>query len=654
MKAASSGVARCALWCLVVGVALILILALSPIRWDAKSFRSNWVETEPPLEHGSRVLFVSADNDWQAGHVAGYGLELATFPDADALWIVPAENYRAGSWTPDLLLTAAGDFVEPRDGRIGAVPSVDPGTSVVLSSPDLVPLLRSRWPAAAQAVPHLLVPPRAPLIGRIGAPSAVQALHLLLLVASLGGVLALAWRGTRDRRLALRVVAMAVGVPVWMAVHVLLMYILGKLHVSPAAGAFAIEAILFWGIAYRLSGNGAVESPIVRTSARESRENRAVPWVIGVLLLMQIATSIARRDFDGDMLTHWLPAARSYYYVGDHDIEFLTRRFGLHHEATYPPAFPILLASMLWVADADPRQSLAAGGATDIFVFLYRLMLAVLATAVLAGAGALVLSVKPNAWPLAIGFPLLIALVVPLLSGRPNAGEVFFVPMVASALLAWLAACVLRWPAMGCCAVLLALFTLMIKNDASVVWPLVLLPWLLMLPRGSGLRARDVAVPTVVALLPWLHWKMQMLALGSGAHFAFEPFTWSGLLARGQIIGSLYARASQLLLGIPGWAPVLLLLPACVAWLVVTRRWHELPIPLAAGAYVAVLPLICSFSRGERLVDLEVSFERIASSGFVALLFFCLSLILRAGTERSVDETGRANSEASAVEVSAV
>lgn len=618
-----------AIGCLAAGLALILVLVSSPIRWDAKAFRSIWVESDVPLEPGTRVLFVSADNEWPAGHVSDYGLELVTFPGGDSKWIVPSEGYHAGSWTPDLVLDPDGTFTPMRERGGEAKPSIDRSTVILVSSPELEAVIAARWPESAAATVRTLAPPRASMIGGPRLLTGAQVGRLLLFGIVVGGCLIAAWLSSRGLRPMARVIAVAIALPAWVAIHTLLNFGLGKLHLPPAAGAFALEAVLLWSFVFRSLARPVVDRSESDARPSVSRVRVGLMCALGVLVLGQMGASIVRRDFDGDLLTHWLPAARSYYYVGDHDIGFLTSRFGVHHEATYPPAFPIMIASLMWVADADPARSLEPGVSTHVFVFLYRLVLALLCTAVLVGAGALVLCVAPDAWSVAIGFPLAIVLVVPLMSGRPNAGDVFLVPFVAAALLAWLAACLLRWRALVSVAVLLGLFTLMTKNDATVIWPLVLLPWLVLLPDRLHLRARDVALPAALVALPWLFWKSAMMKLGAGAHFAFEPFSWTGLLARQEILGSLYARAAQLLLSIPGWVPILLLLPASVVWLIATRRWRELPIPLGAGAYVALLPLICSFAQGERMGHLDVSFERIASSGFVSLLFFGLSVVLR-------------------------
>ena len=615
--------ARIAAACVAAGIVLLLSAALSLVRWDAKALRSVWVEADVPLVSGKPVIFVSGDNEWQAGHVAGYGLELTTFPSAESLWVMRREDFHPGSWTPDLLIDTNGEFELPGQDHHAPAPVVAPDTVLLVTSADLAAAVRERWPALAHAPVRQLLPPSEPLIAAPRLPSASQVGRLLLLSLVVGAWLSLAWRWSRDAHVPLRVLFVVLSIPVGICCHVTLTYLTGMLGLPPVPVALAVEGLVVWFLLLRLPAAGAVSTPGV------AGLRRGTLLLAAVLIAAQLLASLVRRDFDGDLLTHWLPAARSYHYVGDHDIGFLTARFGVHHEATYPPAFPILMASLLWVSASDPAHSLAPGVETHVFVFLYRVVLALLSTAFVIGVGMLGLALRPAERSMALVVPLVFVLVIPPLSGRPNAGEVFLVPMVAAAILAWTSGAMLGVAELCCAGAFLAFSTLFMKNDASVILPLVVLPWAV-LPNAGRIGRVPLAAAAALGLISWLLWRWNTRSLGAGAHFAFDPLTWDGLVARREIIQQLYARAVQLLLATPSWAAVLLVLPASLAWSIRGRRWRELAVPIGAGAYVALLPLLCSFARGDRMVHLEVSFERIAFSGVVSILLFGLYQVLSA------------------------
>jgi hypothetical protein len=106
-----------------VTVLIVAAVCLSPIRWDIKTLGPVLPRTaSESIPPGSSVLFVSEVNDWRAGHIARYGLDLVTFPAGRSAWLVFAEGFLDNEWPGDLLIDRSGQFYQRKSTAHATVP----------------------------------------------------------------------------------------------------------------------------------------------------------------------------------------------------------------------------------------------------------------------------------------------------------------------------------------------------------------------------------------------------------------------------------------------------------------------------------------------------------------------------------------------------
>jgi hypothetical protein len=630
---------RSALIAVGLAVAIASLASLSPMRFDAKALGAEWPRGETgPLPQGRSIVYVSSDDSAPNGHVAAYGLDLATFPSGQSTWVVFSEGFTAGPWSPSLLLNRSGGFLakgfdrawHPVDGLPEPVRKALGDGVVLVRSRSTLEQVAMRWPGLDLARVRILASDRPPLFEMPRWRVGLRAFWRLLVVSFIAtsGMLT-AWRASPAPR-SWRALRLALALPCLLAGHTALTLILGEVTHHGIPLALGMEALL-----------GALALTLVpaQPGGRQTGEGggwwRLGEWPVALAVGALWLVAVLRLDFDGDLFTHWLPMARSYYLLGHHDIAALAGRYGVAHQATYPPGFPVIIATVLWVSGMDAQASLQPGNATHVAVFLYRLVLATVELSVLTAVGILFWkranAIAGGALPV-----VAVSLLLPLFLGRPSAAEAYLVPMMAAAIVAFAAGECSDEPFMRAAGVLLATGGLLVKGEGGLIVLLLVLPWYLLTgPRNGGRRSAIwQAAGAVGGVTAFAAWRIQLARSGIRQNFMFDDFDFHRLATSLPLLARLAGNAGHILLNNNFWLPLVALVPAALLpRKSAPYRWRSLLIPLGIALYVPAVVVIYVFSRSDPIYHMNTSYERLVMVAVFSACLYGTRSLLRARPE---------------------
>jgi hypothetical protein len=588
-----------------VTLGLVALVCLSPLRFDAKVLGPTLPRTTTgPLPLGASIVFVSADNGGAAGHVARYGLDLVTFPAGKGRWLAFRDGVMPGPWPPDGLLEEGRTWPETAAGAI-----------VLASSTRVGERLLTSWPELRDRV-RILDPVRPPLLARPGWRLSLG--DVLRLAAFVFVLVAAADLGARVATpLGRSCLGAALALPCVLAAHVGLVLVAGRFTDRPFPWAIGLEALalalLHW------LGPAPDAAPFSKRAAA----------CAGVVAALYLGLVVTRLDFDGDLFTHWLPMARSHLLHGRHDPAVLLERYGLAHQATYPPAFPVLISTLLWVAGSDPRASLQPGQDAHEAILLYRVLLAVLALGFVAGAASLTRSLarERSVGLLALlGLPLLL----PVLLGRPTGAEVFLVPILGTAILALWAGGSLGSAGLTSAGLFLAASGLLVKREAALAVPLVVLPWIATGDRHLWRRPLTWAV-AALGLLPFVLWRFDMATLGVRENFMFDDVDPGRLGAR--TLARVAAVGLRAVLADSACVALLLVLPAAALHVARSRNWRGLLPAVGVASYAAAMLGAYAFTRSDPAQHIAASYDRVLMIAVASAALYGLRALCDAGPD---------------------
>lgn len=608
-------------------------VSLSPVRWDLETL--GLVVPNAPRDlrlSDRRILYVSADNDWRNAHLADYGLDFLTFPNGVSSWMCFREGIAAGGPRPELAIDSDGE-IERRAGR-GWRPLTREEARDLEARLVLVPsagtraALAARWPVAAARDARVIQPAggRPFLEGPRVRVSAGQTARLFL--ALLLPVSALLWtRARRRRRGSASFLDAALVVPLVLAGHATVTYLLGFLTGHSVAWALVGEvgvAVGFALAAGREVGSGGSTAAVPERVGGTLR--RVSPWLLAGALFGLVV--VFRLDFDGDLYTHWLPMARMHHLLGRHDPGLLVARYGVAHEATYPPGFPIVISTLLWIAGVPRTGSLGFGEASNFAILLYRGLMAVVSLSFLAGVAATFRSMRERGergWLLPVA---IIPLALPLFLGEPRSAEVFFTPMLGFAMLALLAGRALSREAYVRLGLALAIFGLFVKNDAIMVLPLIVAPWYLLDRRPGRTVVWDVVV-VLLAGLPVLFWRLDLSRVVERTNFMFRPVGIADVFSGFGDWPRLLAASLEFLLRSPGGAIIVVVLPVAVIFrLLQDGIRRDLIIPLGIWTYTIGTTYIFTFSKSDPLQHLNRAYGRLMTHAVLSGVLYASWVVL--------------------------
>lgn len=645
-----------------LGTALIgLVSSLSPIRWDRKALGFVLPRAiDGDLPSGQSILFISPDSSGKHAAISHYGLELRTFPEGRAAWMAFREGVSDTPW--DLAWTVdrtGGIFLRQGSEWLSA----DEGARETLLEGAV--LLAADEQTALETRRRLALPPDrevrvldASRLGFVESPrwrmpfGAIMRTFMVLLVGLMVAGAFAQWlvAGGCDPCMSMAM-AFPLTLMAWCSTGYLVGFAGGSFPLWALAGV-GLGATLLRGLwtprARRFAGfkakagedgRPAYSSTIARIIGAMTRMWWFLPAVAlwGAFCLFQL-------DFDGDVFTHWLPSARSHYLLGRHDIAFLVKQFGVAHEATYPPGFPVFLSSLMWASGVPPSAVLDIGVPTHLFVLLYRLTTVALHGSIFAAAWGWLRQYQPKdapkVWGVWVGLVLALMGMVPLFRGQPTAAEVFLVPIVGFAVLALADGVQWRRGVSMVAGLAFACFCVFIKNDSQVIVLLLMAPWVL----WFLLRSRRWSWPSLVtsmgllalAALPVLTWWIDRARCGADANFMFRPVQLSEVLERPRVLLGTAGAALRLLFSQGGWLVVPL---AALGLGAVLRCRPRTPVDLVGAflvagglcAHLAAFGAVFAFSNSDPFMHLHAAYGRIAASAVVAAVIFAASQLMRLG-----------------------
>lgn len=628
---------------------IVLLVCISPIRWDIKSIAPVLASIDSQsIPLGTDVLFVSPNMDWKSGHIANYGLDFMSFPYGNSAWVVFKEGFVENSWSTAFLIDKTGNFYQwttPNSWQmIQSVPErlqalIESGIVLVPSQGTKAQLVE-RWPALKSdkilvlktRTLSFLELPRLRINGE-------QFLRIFTLTFILVVSVAFSCRITVAKVAADNaqsntqgIFSLVLALPCLLAIHTILVFFLGKFTSEALTGVIGFEFIVAVGLLRY------VPSPGFFFSLRKKI------WKLGLMLvLIYFFFAILRLDFDGDLLTHWLPMARFYYLLGDHNLEILLARYGGAHEVTYPPGFPILISTLMWAGGMDREASFQLGYESHLVIFLYRLVLITLSLSFLLGMASLFRTLQKGEGLTWLLPGAVIPFLLPLFLGKPTAGEIYLVPMMGFSILALLAGDALNQPAYSCIGLFLGAFGMFIKNDMLLIFPLIILPWYLagkfrsveakqvlansIGPSSSGLgRLRSYLVDPGVMLLglaPFLLWKLELSSLNIRQNFMFEEIGFEKLVTHASLLARLFENAFKILLANNYWIGFFLILPGATLYNWFQRRkLSDLFVPAGIFIYLFGMIAIYVFSHTDPLRHMDVSYERLVMIAVLSGIFY--------------------------------
>jgi hypothetical protein len=643
------------------GATLVItaLVCLIPVRWDIKSFAPSVPQFDSSgVPANSQILFVSEDNDWENGHYALFGLDLLTFPAGKWHWVVFKEGERPTSWPPRWTIDRAGKFYAiGEDSAWHIADGVPPdlnlssSTAVVVPTADVKAQLLERWPSLGSD--QVLVMKRTaasfwefPRL-RITISQAVRLFVLVFIVMVAFSFLCFI---TGEDGVRYRLLNLGLAIPAVLVINTVVVYVLGRITAQAIVWTFALELIAAIGLIFYMYAKGVLRQARLTDWARPAGSQSTgkarligsrVLVVAGVLIYLSF--SAFRLDFDSDVLTQYLPVARYHYLAGSHQPEVLLDRYGLMTQATYPPAFSVLISTFMWIGDLPKGSPLAFSDQTNLAVFLYRLGMSVLHLSFLLSVSGLFVAFQKEerrwGWLLALG---VIALTVPLFLGRPDASEIYLVPLVGFSMLALFAGDTLKQAIYTNLGLFFGSFGLFLKKEGLLILLLIVLPWYLVgRLRSSKPSLRQIATNSLslfLGLIPFLMWKIDINSLHIPEYFFYDKFSPAKLMSSLTLVKVIVEKATKILLGNGYWVVLFLVFPLATIYGLLRRRsWRQAFIPIGILTYIGGMTLVYVFSRhpGGPALHMDISYERILAIGVVSAILYSSRVVFCGAEELS-------------------
>ncbi len=615
-------------------MALLVLLAgsLSPVRLDCRTLQhlTRYEGLDERLAGARHLVYLSRDNGVSAGQTATFTLRHLAFPDATRTWLILAENIGNDWWGEWSAVDEQGAFFLPGRPPPTLVPTQMPdtpaiaGSRIICDSREVFLKFQARIPSFAGAADVVFLDDLHNRGGFVFSPprsefSPIRFLRLSLLIGAVftwallmaGGSCCLpVVGGNRMGRMpmphahhdprsgsgaepegrfwlgALAGFVAGVAAQIWLA--------------SFSWQAWPVFLAVQWGAGFFLL-RGVLLPPAPRVTAPLA--------AVSAALVISLAVFLARLDFDGDVMTHWLPMARSFYHFGLHDPAALLAQ-GSMHAATYPPGYGIFLSMAMWAAGMETGRPFLPGPETSLAILLYRLAIWLLNMAFLGILAACLLRRTPRGSWLWLSGVALVTTLFPTIRGTHTGAETLLFPILGSALVL-LVMGTGRLPLVGCA---IAGVATMIKWEAALLVAAVFAPWFVVqMTRRPDMCSPALLVRTAVvsaaALVPTLIWK-------AGLHVDNGFFTaaslggvWAG---RAEWV-SLLTASLIFLSKSPLWIPLFLLLP--VGWIIGNARgfrWSALIVPASTALlFLSFVSMYLFSTWTTKTLHIEQSLDRL-------------------------------------------
>lgn len=602
-------------------LALLLLLAGSifPVRLDYRTLQylTKFEGLEEKLSGARHIIYLSGDNGSAAGQTAAFTLRHLAFPDTTRTWLILAEN-RSGEWWGEwVAVDDTGGFSSPGRTPPTLVPARIPheltrsDARIVCDSAEVLAKFQSRIPALARHDNIVLLNDLHEKQGSlVSAPrwevSAARLLRLSLLIGAVLSFALLAASRTGDLLMGVSLGLMAgVATQIWIA--------------SISWQAWPIWLGVQWAAGWYLLRQASLPPvPLITVSS----------LAISAGLAISLVAFVARLDFDGDVITHWLPMARSFFHLGFHEPATLLAQ-GSMHAATYPPGYGIFLSIAMWVVSMDSGRPFLPGPDASLAILYYRLAIWLLNIGFLALlASCTIREIPRGSWLWLVALAL-VATLFPTVRASHVGAETLLFPLLGSALVL-LVMGTGRLPLVGCA---IAGIATLIKWEAAILVAAVFAPWFLVrMAQNPGMRSPGFLAMAaglgLAALCPAIIWKS---SLQIDNQF-FQPASLREVWIHRTEWVSLLVSSLIFVLRSPLWIPLFLLLP--VGWILTNARgfaWHNLMIPASTVLiFLAFVSMYLFSNWTTKTLHIEQSLDRLLYiPSLSCLLYFLQSLVSR-------------------------
>ena len=635
---------------------LLVCYLLIPIQWDKKSLRVVSIQSDPPVQSGSDILYVSRSTIFSNRTIASYGLDLLSFPSGKDQWLVlDDEGVQQFPWPTYIDGKGRFFYRGNEDGRSEQKAKGIAETGVVVVEDETVAKeLLERWPDLSASKVVTKVPSPAGFFGygsqSLSVIQVVRVLWICLLYAGIAFVLSFLFRDV--------VLACGFAFPLLLFGLISLIYLSGFFSSNPEFWGVAILTLVLAFFLIKIANrvDTRIENYSVWPLSTQNKllSARAFAVVISTGLFAYLLFVALNMDFDGDLFTHWLPSARSHYYNGHHDIEFLLTRYGGAHETTYPPGFPIFLSLLMWVANVNPVRSMQLGAESSLMIYLYRIYFGLFFFSLIVTMFR-VFSVQDckRDWQCWVSAPLLLLMFIPFLSGKPYSAEILFVPCVGFAILAFVTAAhsgESKWLYVG---TVLTIFLLLIKNESILVVPLVVFPWIILVAAEPGCSESfrsnilKFIISIGIAAIPYLTWKISILPYEIDQNFMFDPVSLPLSPEQMNTLKNVYLHFITTSIKSGTWILFFCLIPvasilSCIGQKAKIMKFvlARLAIPAALLIYFFGVPIIYVFTRSEPIHHFDTSFNRLSLSAAIGAVIYISFVVSEIGRKKETQIPG--------------
>lgn len=635
---------RVSITSLLLSLILVSLFCFIPIRWDVKTLRSV-LPSLNKTESKTDIILITPDNGYEYGFLAKYGFDFILFPNHKAKWIVFREGYSGFHYQPDMVIDRTGKIYWNKNGRFNLLhkdalldlSDFSKDSLILVPSLEMKEMTILRWPDISLNSIKIIKEQKLSFFESPRLRINTLQLFRIFLVSFV--LTALFYLFSRARHLFLghHEIIIAFAFPLGIAIHTSIVFLSGKYFDESLMYSLIVEASILSALMIYISKKNFVKEEQTAIHATSS-------WTILVGFVRKhivifiasfcfVILSILQLDFDGDMFTHWLPMARAHYLYGFHNIDLLYDRYGGAHHATYPPGFPIIISSLMWIGLMAKDASFSLGQDSNLVVFLYRFFFTALHLIFLYVLALIFKRIggRKNSWECLLPV-VMIVFILPLFLGRPMSSEIYFVPMNGFSILALFAGGTLKNKFLTRTGLFLGASTLFLKNDALLIFPFLVMPWYILgLEKSYSLRRLIVDLSVfVLGLIPFVVWKIDFLSLGIDGNFMFRDADMLSIFVEYALLIKLAENAAKLMLSSNFWVVIFIFLPAAATYSWILRRnLKDIVIPVGIILYFMGITLMYLFSMSDPIHHMNTSFLRLMMVALIsASIYVCRTLLV--------------------------
>jgi len=594
----------------------LVFASIFPVRLDLRTFQSLARLSELGLDDKSaRVLLLTGDNDREQAELFEYALPQYTFPSGYRAWLTLKENV-GDRWSPGIFAVDGSGRVwvarkAPEVWELWSTEISIHGWTLLYESETIRLEFERRLPMLAGANRVMTARPHTSIVVRRPFNWEFTSARWLRLTCVLGILLS-----------AVSLLPSAPGIAVFCGIGVstATVYCVGE--ISPGYNGISLFAV--WTVA---SATVVILRPIVEYP-------RFLWWAIAGFALY-VGAIVVRLDYDIDTYTTYIPVAKSYYWLGHHDLKSISVQSPVQGDV-YPPGYSMFVALPMWVLDLPRDTAMHLGLATSAAILLYRCSIAVVNLAFFAQAASILRTAGvsvPHAWAMTV-FASFLA--IPIFVGKHVSAETLLIPAFGAAIAAILCGRRHNDSVVYAGGLYVAMCCMFIKQEGFVYFAFLAIPATISVRSGWSVR-RELALGGVVlaGAIPLVIWKMT----GPAANRSFRPLADLMLIPTYQVVPVVLKEAVRSMLSSNISILLAVVLPAAIAyrWSVGRGGIREIVFPCGIAMTIAAWTAVYLLTNLPVSWHVQTSYSRLMLGPAVAAVVYTLETL---AISTSKDEVG--------------